>query len=422
MTVENLCLSRSTSAAAGPDLQMLFSRGQGLYARDMRRQTPNLGCRSVPSTTVLKLTRECNLACRYCYVDSDRTHKRMDVETILTTVSQMSETAANEIFLFLHGGEPLLAFDVIVEAVDRLRTIKISKPVRLCIQTNGTLIQPRHAIFFKQSDVRVGVSLDGYQEIQDQCRRYSNGKGSFAAVQRGIETLREYDVRFSVLFVVTRINVHLLSEILSFMESKGIYNLAAMPFVPKGRGQESRGELELDPVKYFEGMRQATEWLISHNQIHPRAQHVYIREIDWLTRNITQPGQGYMCMRSPCGAARDTFTVDIQGDVYPCDAFVCDPKFLMGNIHKEPLGTLLQEHAAAEFRNRTVIGLDRCRQCNWKFICGGGCPALTFYSSGTIWAQSPLCEYFMRMIPYLVGRFNQGLDPNLLTSDSAQEW
>jgi len=42
-----------------------------------------------------------------------------------------------------------------------------------------------------------------------------------------------------------------------------------------------------------------------------------------------------MCLRSPCGAAREVVSINPNGDVYPCDGFKGVEEFKMGNILNE---------------------------------------------------------------------------------------
>ena len=45
------------------------------------------------------------------------------------------------------------------------------------IQTNGTLVDPEWAEFFRENDVLVGISIDGPQVLHDAYRVNKGGKG-----------------------------------------------------------------------------------------------------------------------------------------------------------------------------------------------------------------------------------------------------
>ncbi|MEV8508032.1 FxsB family cyclophane-forming radical SAM/SPASM peptide maturase [Actinoplanes sp. NPDC051475] len=150
---------------------------------------------------VLKVHQRCNLACDYCYVYTmaDRSWRNrppvMERTTWLAAAGRMAEHAAAHrpagMRLVLHGGEPLLA------GIDRLTTLvgdfraAFSGECRLDIrlQTNAVLLDPALLDLFVRQGVRVGVSLDGTAETNDRRRRYADGRGSHAAVDRALRLL-----------------------------------------------------------------------------------------------------------------------------------------------------------------------------------------------------------------------------------------
>jgi uncharacterized protein len=183
----------TTAAAAGwPDRE--------LDVAAVRRS----GVRPTPfRDVVLKVHQRCNLACDYCYVYTmaDQSWRDrplfMDRETWRATAGRMTAHAAthdlSSMRLVLHGGEPLLA------GQDRLRELladfraAFAAGCRLDIriQTNGTLLTDGILDLFDEYGVRVGVSLDGLAEDNDNRRRYPDGRGSSGAVDRGLHLLSE---------------------------------------------------------------------------------------------------------------------------------------------------------------------------------------------------------------------------------------
>ncbi|MBL7101114.1 MAG: radical SAM protein [Nanoarchaeota archaeon] len=139
---------------------------------------------------IAKVTENCNLACKYCYAENDQKIKCiMDDETLEKTINKCYEFSGdhkNPHFIW-HGGEPLLGglkfFKKIVKLQDKLKPHKITNVV----QSNGTLIDDKTLDFFLQNKIHVGASLDGPEEIHNKTRVYSNGKGSFKNVIKGIK-------------------------------------------------------------------------------------------------------------------------------------------------------------------------------------------------------------------------------------------
>jgi len=74
-----------------------------------------------------------------------------------------------------------------------------------------------------------------------------------------------------------------------------------------------------------------------------------------------------------CGAPYgNTPVVDVNGDVYPCIYLVGIPSYLFGNVMD---GTYPQMKILQDMGDGLhVDGRSDCRSCNWRYLCGGGCP------------------------------------------------
>ena len=103
--------------------------------------------------------------------------------------------------LCFQGGEPLLTdinlFYFIPDIFDTYanngQTLDIS------FQTNAVLITREWTRLFALLHALVGVSLDGPQGIHDAYRFSHNGSGTFNAVMKGIDYLREDNIPFNIL-------------------------------------------------------------------------------------------------------------------------------------------------------------------------------------------------------------------------------
>ena len=78
--------------------------------------------------------------------------------------------------------------------------------MRLCWERPGVITDEMAALFAKYKFL-LGVSLDGPPGIHDQYRRTKQGNGSHQAVLSGIERLKQHQVEFNVLVLVSSANV-----------------------------------------------------------------------------------------------------------------------------------------------------------------------------------------------------------------------
>jgi len=60
-------------------------------------------------TAIIKPTHECNLACKYCYIEDSIKQGKMNFKTLKNTIQQLLNlTKRDRINFIWHGGEPLL--------------------------------------------------------------------------------------------------------------------------------------------------------------------------------------------------------------------------------------------------------------------------------------------------------------------------
>ncbi|MCB9766393.1 MAG: radical SAM protein [Alphaproteobacteria bacterium] len=104
----------------------------------------------------------CNIACQYCYQnpqrDAGNVPGRYDLDAILASLDSERQPFA------LFGGEPLL---VPIPDLERLWAYGLERFETNRIQTNGALITDEHIALFLAYKVRVGVSIDGPDELND---------------------------------------------------------------------------------------------------------------------------------------------------------------------------------------------------------------------------------------------------------------
>jgi uncharacterized protein len=150
---------------------------------------------------VVKVHSRCDLACDYCYMYEmadqswrDRP-RRMSTEIAQRTAMRIGEHVRTHqipsVALIMHGGEPLLAGrELIAELARATRAaVGLGVEVDVRVQTNGVGLDDSYLRLFNELGIRIGVSLDGGAESHDRHRRFSSGRGSWAAVTAGLDRL-----------------------------------------------------------------------------------------------------------------------------------------------------------------------------------------------------------------------------------------
>jgi len=191
--------------------ELISAQRQGFFLPAYFQRTPRFKSEDYQSVLndkmgglTISLTTRCNLTCSYCIFGGG--YSRYPAQSGRTMTWPVLRNAAD--FLLMHskksesihvlffGGEPLIAFKLIRQAVDYLQTALINdqRKLRISICTNGTILSEAILSFLVRNQVTLQVSLDGDRELHDRNRRFmTNTKGSFDTILRNLKTIEKYD-------------------------------------------------------------------------------------------------------------------------------------------------------------------------------------------------------------------------------------
>ncbi|MDR1859951.1 MAG: SPASM domain-containing protein, partial [Bacteroidales bacterium] len=74
-----------------------------------------------------------------------------------------------------------------------------------------------------------------------------------------------------------------------------------------------------------------------------------------------------------CGIGKNLY-VEPGGDAYPCVAWRTT-RACVGNVITDGLELVLRSKQFAVFAERSVDTIERCKDCEFRYLCGGGCRA-----------------------------------------------
>ncbi|UCF90556.1 MAG: quinohemoprotein amine dehydrogenase maturation protein [Desulfobacterales bacterium] len=324
---------------------------------------------SIPlKTLILHLTDTCNLSCRYCYYAergrSTGRKERMDLNVARQAVDFLVAQSGGleEVVLVFFGGEPLLNFKAIPAVVDYAcaKAAATGKKVNFALTTNGTLLTEEIVDFFQQKNIGVTVSMDGFQEVHDSCRRFPDGSPSYALILPKVKHLlqqaRQRPVAARVTLVkdpgqVPLILDHLLG--LGFME---------VGFAPVTTGHPDYQLRPADMDRLLEAFQDLAQDFLQ------AAQEGRFLGFSNLIDLLVALHQGEV-LNYPCGAGLGLFAVDPGGRLFLCQRFTGDEQFCMGDIFRG-----LNQEKLAEFRAEAAISNKTdCQQCWARTLCTGGC-------------------------------------------------
>jgi uncharacterized protein len=339
----------------------------------------------------------CNLDCAYCFFLSKEllypgSRFRMAEALLETYLRQLIEAHRRvpEVTIAWQGGEPtLMGLDFFRRSVEIAgRYLAPGQTATYTIQTNGTLLDPDWAAFFKAHDFLVGVSIDGPRAMHDAYRVNKGGAGSFDEVMAGLGHLRAAGVEWNALTAVHAANGDHGRAVYCFLRDD--CGARFVQFIPILERVEAAGENGSVPWTSWRdrplysqtgdhvtarsvGALQYGRFLIDvfEEWVRRDVGRVYVQMFDVALANWVGEPPGLCIHSETCGLA---LALEHTGDLYSCDHFV-EPAYKLGNIQE----THLIELVASSQQRR--FGLDKrdtlprfCRACDVRFACHGGCP------------------------------------------------
>lgn len=362
-------------------------------------------------TIIAKPTHDCNLRCKYCYIEDGAESGKMSDATLQTSIAKVSDFSDSSNWIW-HGGEPLLMGLDFFKKVQRLQKKK-SENHRFTngIQTNGTLITEALLDFIEEfSDFYLGISLDGPEHLHNKSRLYASQKGSFEQVMCGIQKAKKGGKRISggVICVVNATNIDHPKELYEFFRDHEI-NVKFNPLIKSGNARKNINSLGITPSQYGNFLKKL--WEIYNTDVESKGDITIEIDpfIDVLGNVATKVPLG--CNYS--GRCRDSFiSIGPQGDIYPCGRFDGIPEFWMGNIWTHTIEEAINSEIHQKLKRRSIETIAGCEKCDEKEICNSGCMH-NAYCEGDIMGKDPYCKsyktLFTQMTRVLV---NEGVIKN----------
>ena len=353
----------------------------------------------------LQTTKECNLRCRYCYLepgDIDRGRLSVDVtrkilrDIVGYHVQNEIDTGISVVF---HGGEPLLLghdyFGQVFAYQSELEAHFAIKSFSNSIQSNITLLDEEYCEMFKDRAVSIGTSIDGPAFLHDRNRGAQTPRSDHAWVMNRVRLARDHGISVGAICVVTKDKLGFAEEILTFFEEEQMSFKVNKLFV-NGMAKHNKGDVSTTPEEYATFMKDMFDAWYGRS---PRVVIENLMEIMGLV--LVGRGAGN-CASSNCATRHVTLCHD--GDLYTCGRTTQDPSFRLGNVNDMTMQELADSSALATFASRVPSGIQECAQCDVSDACFGGCMYEAYLNSGTVFAPEGNCDVFRDLYRHVESR------------------
>lgn len=324
------------------------------------------------STVYFFLTKNCNLACRYCFERQSETknssegvmsfdvfNKGLDFFQRLINLDKDRFNERKTIIFY--GGEPFhnkkLLFSAITEIQNRIKKGDLPVQTKMLVVTNGTLINEEDIQFIKKNGVTVTFSLDGDRQASAN-RVYPDGKT--LAWNKATETFKkcvEAGIDLNIACTLSPETIARQKEVLDYFISIGATNIGFNVILDNDIIQ-----LNTDyDDKAAEFVTTAYQTLSDNN----------------ITENRTRRRLDVFKHKHPClfdcnAAGGRQIAIAPNGDVGICHEHIMDKKHFITTIDDMEFNP----KQSAEYKmwnKRSPLYIESYQNCIALGVCGGGC-------------------------------------------------
>lgn len=334
---------------------------------------------------VVQPTPFCNLDCSYCYLPNRLDKRKITLETLEKVFNWTfaSGLVRQPFTLLWHAGEPMVLpasfYEQATLLLERCNTSGFE--IGQSFQTNATLVNDAWCDFIRRRNVQVGVSVDGPDFLNDRNRTTRNGGGTLERVLRGMQLLRDHEIFFDVITVLTSASLDYPDELFDFYIQHGITDvafnveeiegphvtssLAGSNMEPRFRRFYSRF---MDLALSSDPPLQVREFEMSRSSI--------ARPEPLTTR--TQECRPFGILNVDCEGNFSTYSPELLG--------LSSPRlgsFALGNVATDSLESVLAMPRFIALDDEIRRGVDMCKEsCRYYPFCGGGPPGNKYFENG----------------------------------------
>lgn len=364
----------------------------------------------------------CNQSCPYCQVsrqgnDADKGVFDMRPEVLQRSVELMLASPAPRITMEFQGGEPLVNFDLVKEAVRICKSLNasIGKEIDYVLCTNLSMLEDEHLDFCKEHELLISTSLDGPEFLHDSNRPMNNGGPSHAVVTKNIRRAQEAlgIQSVSALMTTTKNTLNHSQAIVDEYLRMNLGSLFLRDLNPFGFAVKTSASIGYGSDDFIRFYIEVLNYIISINRAGKTFSEVYASMI--LSKMLTPWPIGFVDLQSPSGAGVGVVLYNYDGNVYASDegrmlAEVGDYTFRLGNVLEDNyralfFGNTMQRIAAASC-NEALAG---CSDCAYQTYCGAD-PVRHYRTQGDIYGHRPSSTYCRKNMAIIKHLFNLVLE------------
>ena len=292
----------------------------------------------IAQTITFIVTKDCQLACKYCYLVGKNPNERMTFNTAKNAIDYIlgleNEFPQKSVVWDFIGGEPFLEIELVDKICDYIKSELYKRnhhwfdSYRFSFSTNGITYNHENVQNFikkNKSHLSIGITIDGTRLKHDMNRIYKfSGKGSYDDVVKNIPLwLKQFNDEPATKVTISSPDIIYIKESVLHLFSLGIH--------------------EVDINCVFEKVWNDGDDALFEDQLMQLADDIidegYYKDFacSFFSEHIGKPMDKVLDNQNWCGAGR-MLAVDAAGNFYPCTRFAgyslrSKKPIKIGNVH-----------------------------------------------------------------------------------------
>lgn len=316
----------------------------------------------------LMVTQQCNLRCKYCYVEKSTAVMSLAMAKRAIDFSFRHTPPDEVVDIGYFGGEPLIEFLRLREITAAIKDHPDYRRERVVLSliSNGTVWSNAIADYLEDEQIHLCISCDGPADVQDSARRFRNGRPTSAIVERHLQRAAARFPSLHVNAVVSPATLRSLPRTIDYLVDLGVRKIHLNP--------DYSASWSLADIDALPGVYGEVGGRYLHHRL--RGVPVFVNLIDSKIAAILRGG--YQATEK-CRMGSAEFAYAPGGWIYPCERLIGagdgSGPHCMGHFDSE-----LKHPAHACSRQRT--GNPECLSCGIRDYCMRWCACSNFFSSG----------------------------------------
>lgn len=330
--------------------------------KGMKKLRKSWGDGTTSKNITFIVTKDCQLACKYCYLVGKNESERMSWEVAKQAIDYILDNEQDfpeqSVIWDFIGGEPFLEIELIDKICDYLKTEMYRRnhhwfnSYRFSFSTNGINYHTEEVQDFikkNSSHLSIGITIDGTEKKHDLNRVYkTSGKGSYKDVVKNIPLWIEQFPNAGTKVTISSADIPYICESVLHLYSLGIK------------------EVYINCV--FEDVWKEGDDLLFEKQLIELADAIIDKGLykdyvcSFFSERLGKPLDKKLMNQNWCGAGR-MLAIDAQGNFYPCTRFA---QYSLRSKQAIVIGNI--KDGINKDRLRPFLCLDRCTQSKQECI------------------------------------------------------